>query len=755
MMNLHIIFKKSKVLILITLYLVINIIFCYKPFWSQLFFDSSTNGSTNGELQVFEWTSETVYKQILNKQNPFGNPKTILYPFGITLANLEPGFGLWFVFLRPFLSPHQSISVIIPMNLLLSNIGMFLLLKKLKIHTLPAFLFGLSYGYTTYLMPRLGGHVTYTAIYFFPWFYYFCLNILFGKTRLTRMAGALGTGIIFCLTAFTNLYFFILLLIGTASYSIYLFFNDMRGFIKQIINSWHYILISLLTISILMAPWVIAVGELLIFSGKSTVVGWAGAIEFSSDLFGFLIPSQYGKYYGKYLGILTKNLEFTHGIFENFSYPGIINILGLGAYVLGFKKFSKYFKDKVKPFFYLGLIFFLLTLGPFLHVAGRWSLDVEGIKIVFPLPFIIMHYLPFLNNIRAPGRLVIGFIFFSTIISAHVINYLQNNISRYKFYIIYLLLVIIVVVDQRFQDNYETGEVYYPTKIYHSIAKDDNFSSVLNIPFVVRDGFTYFGNYNAVTISTGQHIQNKPIIGGYFGRIPDYYKGYYSENPLLGYFGRKIDIWKDLNINPNDDIFDWEELDLVAAKDTQSFLDIKYVILNEAIENAVVIEKELSSLDYYKVLQDRSYSLWISDYIDKEYLEIDFSQASSRMLLGRGWYYHESEDYRWAKKRSSVMFKILHDRPMKIKILASSIDGDQTVKVFVNKNSIGTIRLTSNPTLHELDFNDHLLLGLNSVSFFAERDQKPSQIFPNNQDNRDLAIRFYKILLEDGQVNVN
>ncbi len=55
----------------------------------------------------------------------------------------------------------------------------------------------------------------------------------------------------------------------------------------------------------------------------------------------------------------------------------------------------------------MAVVFGILVLGPLLQINGtfRFSLDnllPEG--VTFPLPFVLLHYIPFVNGNRAPNR---------------------------------------------------------------------------------------------------------------------------------------------------------------------------------------------------------------------------------------------------------------------------------------------------------------------------------------------------------------
>src|SRR3989338_8142757 len=80
-------------------------------------------------------------------------------------------------------------------------------------------------------------------------------------------------------------------------------------------------------------------------------------------------------------------------------------------------------------------------------------------------------------------------------------NFLQHKSFRFR-HIFFAILIVIFLFDQRHLHNLPPPEEKFPYKIFESIKKHTSHVSVLEIPFTVRDGFTYFGDGNAVTSIT-------------------------------------------------------------------------------------------------------------------------------------------------------------------------------------------------------------------------------------------------------------
>ena len=743
--------KFLKGFLIFGLFLAVSLLFYYKMFWSELFFDRSTVGAVYGETQATEWGMQNIYDNLIQGKNPFIPIKSILYPFGLDLVGSDAGFAFNFIFFRPFLSAHQSLAMIVVFSLILASCGMYALLRLMDISAMTSFLIALAYGNMTFLTARLG-HLGYFVIYLFPWFFYFCLLFIKSEKKFLKILSSLLVPFIFLMTLWQNMYYFIILSIACIFFAIYFLIYKHKELFLFIKKNLIYFLLAIFVFSLLIIPWLKMLYQTLLFSEAPKGLGWNGAIEFSSDLFGIFIPGSDNFYYGKFISKLAKNSLFIGGIFENFNYPGIIILTVYFTLVLFRNKIPKKIKESIRPYLSASILFFLLTLGPFLHIAGQWFIQLEeGIRLVLPLPFVILHYIPFIGNIRAPGRLSVGMTFFAYIVCAYLFDALFKGKSK-KFIIFFSILVLTVfIADHRPINDIGVAPYSYPKKIYSYIGQDKDGFSVLEIPFSVRDGFTYFGDFNSVGITIGQSYYKKPVITGYSGRIPDYVKQYYQEDPFIGYLGRVID----LNIKSNPivntlNLSDWKEPDIEGSLNSINFLDIKYIIVKETYPYKQKVENFLEKLNYKKIMTDvNHYVLYERDLTNKKFLNINPVNEKSRQLLGMGWYASE-KDFRWSNRRSSIMFKTDSKKNLVLHLEAASFYKSIPLKVFINKKLIDQLVMDSNFKKYQLEISkNNIENGINTVYFIFDKGYQPSKVISGNLDERRLSSQFKKIWLDE------
>ena len=145
-----------------------------------------------------------------------------------------------------------------------------------------------------------------------------------------------------------------------------------------------------------------------------------GAIDLSSDLASFITPNEFNPFYSQIVSNLSDTSlyfsKFNRFFFDNrvsFAYPGFLIILAFIYILLSKKNIPSKIWKRMSVFFYSSLFFGILALGPFLKIFRRWYIPLEeNIPVVLPLPFLLLHYLPGFDMVRAPARFIPIFILF-------------------------------------------------------------------------------------------------------------------------------------------------------------------------------------------------------------------------------------------------------------------------------------------------------------------------------------------------------
>lgn len=606
--------EKLNLIVIVVSFIVINLLFNFRLV-GELF---SKNIALSDNI-IIEYLVENTYQNLLHFKNPFIT-ETIFYPFKVNYSLNDPAnsYSILFFFLRSLLSPHKIMTSIVLLSFFLNNLLMYFFLKKLKISSNTSFLISLVFGFTPFLSQRVNGQYTYIAIFFFPCFYLILMKFFSSNNNTNKYFLSVLFAFLTAFLLLTNFYYLFSIVLSIFFFLVYFLYKNKTLVFKQLIKNIRYLFVSAVSLILFLLPWFYSV---FLFTKNEKFVktpGFGGAIDFSADLFSFFIPSRFNPMYYYLFDFLSKKSDLFYKLntlflksWNYFVYPGVIIIFTytLFIYLKIRKKLSKEFLLKVKPYFYSSLIFFILMLGPFLKIFNRWSINLDGVAVVVPLPFLLFHYVPFLSTLRVASRLAPIFVFFSSIVTAYVIDFFYNNAKRSTKWIIFPSLLLIFFMDQ-FYIIPKKNQQFIPYKIYKDLESKPE-ATVFEIPFTVRDGFQYIGFVHAISPMAGQIIHKKPIIGGYIARVNQKIFDYYENLPFINYVAKIIDKG---NYNPltgipkEPNVFPWRySLDVITRE--MKLLNVRYLILKNDEKYSSYLKSLFNQIGFLEKLKDGNYLL--------------------------------------------------------------------------------------------------------------------------------------------------
>src|SRR3989344_6716093 len=563
-------------------FLIVNLLY-YRQIWLQVIFtDPLWVLTVQGESHIYELVAEKVRENILAGVDPFSSIMSVMYPLGWNFApdDVAPINGFYFIFLRPFFSIHQSLMLILVLSVLISNISMYVLLRKLGHGKPVSFILGLLFGCTPFVSYRIGGHPTYVALYLFV-LPALCFLLLIQEKKFRRkifwsllLAGTL------VLVPLTNLYFAVMmgLLYGILGFFSAMF--DRKKLFSILRTNIKYITLSFCVAFIVLLPWLIKIYDWYAINGYPNPRPVTDSVMVSGDILNIIWPAR-NPFYAPALKPLQNILNFNPW-FETLMYPGIIILATSFLYFFIKKKLPRY----LKILFSSAIVCYIFTLGPLLRVAGRLT--------SIPLPYQLLYQIPFMQMARAPARFIVIVFFLLSIISAYVLTHTfkRFNTSKRLFFFIFILLVFFI-------DNTvipaQPDTIILPNRIYTFLAQYDKGDPLLEIPFVVRDGIRYFGHKNSVWTSR-THTQHKHFVFGvYAGRVPEDILEYYQVNPLLSSFERLVDT----ETKNHQRIV--EDINTSDAIKTLDFYNIRFATLLEHQTYSLYAQKLLKKLGFHQI----------------------------------------------------------------------------------------------------------------------------------------------------------
>ena len=153
------------------------------------------------------------------------------------------------------------------------------------------------------------------------------------------------------------------------------------------------------------------------------------------------------------------------------------------------------------------VVFALLALGPFVHVAG-FNTHIPG-------PWAFARYLPIVRLARTPARLSIVVMLGVSILFAAAVTHLGDRWPRRR-----RVLLLAVTVAMLFELLPAPRPLYSASApaFYARVAQDPRDVTLMELPVGVRDGTSSVGDFTARS-QFFQTIHGKPLVGGYLSRV--------------------------------------------------------------------------------------------------------------------------------------------------------------------------------------------------------------------------------------------
>ena len=272
---------------------------------------------------------------------------------------------------------------------------------------------------------------------------------------------------------------------------------------ESLLAAWRMVTAGALVMLAILSPVLYALGDHILNGG----VDYAQPMWRSSppgvDLLAFVLPNPNHVLWGAPVQALldrwTERVDF---------YPeavGSLSLVALGVIVWAWWK-GGWPASRIRVG--AAVFYALLSLGPFLHVAG--------VNTQIPLPWSVLRYVPVLGLVRSPGRFAVLLTLMVAVFLAQALAHLgRQHPERRRLWLttIAVLLAIELIPGPRTLYSAEIPE------LYRTIAADPRPDvRVLELPVGLRDGTSSLGNFNART-QYFQTLHGKGIIGGYLSRV--------------------------------------------------------------------------------------------------------------------------------------------------------------------------------------------------------------------------------------------
>jgi hypothetical protein len=381
-------------------------------------------------------------------------------------------------------------------------------------------------------------------------------------------------------------------------------------------------------------------------TGRYASTGWGESVRLSADLVGLVAPTDLNPLLGPGSAGGNHWQSALRLVEEGKSRFSDINTVFLGYVTLGLALLGiGRARGRGKAWIWVALVFAVLALGPLLQIGGRYRFSLDNLLpdgVTLPLPFTLLHYIPFINANRAPNRNSLILMLALSILAAYAVAWLLSAIAerantRLFVYLSTSLLAALILVEH-LAVPLPTTDASIP-EVYHQISQEPGDFAILQLPLGWRNSYGTLGS-EQTQLQYLQTAHGKPMIGGNISRAPAYKMDYFARIPL---FRALTDLEMYRDVSP--------EVDAAAraqAGDLMSLYDVRYFITTPAIPGRYPYQDTWQRTEKYAlgVLPLEKPAFWERDgyraYRVKQPpipfpFRLDLGAPGTEPYLGQGW----------------------------------------------------------------------------------------------------------------------
>lgn len=683
-------------------------------------FDFTTRYIGSGEVVLWSnyfWWFDYSLTHLL--ANPLHN-SYLFYPIGLDMIDCILPLIL-FVPVTHFFGSVVSYNLYVLLSFILAAYGMYLLGDYLLEDKYVAFISGIIFAFSPFHFASAIGHLHTLSIMWIPFFVLF----LFKMSEEPKQLNTLLCGIFFSVIALTS---WTIAVMASIFLLVYLIINRKLLDKKYSINLIIFCAISF----VIMSPGLYLMLENYL-NNEHIIKSIGDFVYNSADILGFVIPSPLHPFLG---GISSNNIIYSQ---LNGNYSENIVFVGYIVIILSIIGFVHCRKDHNAKLFITSLcLFFILSLGPVLHIGSQWKFTEMNLTIM--LPGVITSYLPILNMIRVPSRYDIMVMFCLAIIAGYGIKsiFVKYNINKTARMMLSASLALIILFE--FSAVMFTMEVVPIPNFYHNISNISNGGdqSIIELP-IIRSGLECIDPYGSVMVNyyEYQKVHHKKLFGGYFDRLNPIFAQFAQSDPVISFlYSGQEDIFLEPISRP-----------LSYLRDKYG---VEYVVLHENLLSPEILNRLIRYLGNSHIIDNSVSSDRLIIYPTKNLNELDKTKSTENILLHLGDGFNDIENFignptRWMQSDATIIVDTPENRTVNLRFQVLSFYRPRTLEVYAgNELTLQSIVPTSfiNATAPM-----RLTKGENIVRFHVpEGCERPSDIKElNSPDSRCLSVALQNI----------
>lgn len=576
---------------------------------------------------------------------------------------------------------------------------------------LAAFVAGFIFAFSPYHFAHLLGHLNLVAMQWMPLYILFLFKAQeTGKWRFVPAAA-----IFLALTALADWYYVMYLLIFTAIYLGYRFFTARRkafALTGEVVRLAGVMAVFTLLVSPVLIPTLKEA-----FTTSYAVYDPIQTLHHSPDLLAFFAPSPFHPLWGE---AASQWSNIYHSpLAEKIVFAGY---LPMGLAIVGLWRGGR----RNRFWLIVAAIFFVLSLGPILHLGGRTTFT--AFETTVPLPYLALYYLPLVKASRAVARFdVIVMLALAVLAAAGLVALMRSARRRRwpvlgRFHLAIPVLAFLVIGFEFLAVPFPTSEPEVPS-FYEEIAKEEGEFAILDIPFsLIRSRYLLY-----------QTVHGKKIVGGYISRVQPF--PFVLHTPAVQQLST---LRADTDIN---------SIELSSmGENVLDYYDIRYVVVHKKLDKPDAVDKAMKMA---AEIFGRP-----PDYEDELAAAFRVKPRGRALFVsvGPGWHDKESTEIghaRWMASSASLELVSSIKGTARLSFTAWSFDHPRTLQVYAGGKMIGEFAVEpGSPREYAADPFD--VAGGSTELVFKSGDppQSPASV-GYGEDPRPLSISVARVRVSE------
>lgn len=506
--------------------------------------------------------------------------------------------------------------------------------------------------------------------------------------------------------------------------------------------------------------------------GEFELSGWGHGARLSADVVGWFTPTALHPLFGvkdwpAHLRAVVEGKTMFQDVNTVFLGFGILLLAAIGA-------LSAWRRARV--WVWGAVIFAIFTLGPLLQIRGQFLFPLDNLlreqgipqDVTFPLPFALLHYIPFLKANRVPNRfsvilglalaMLVGYGAFALLRALsgrrhpRATSPARARMSAWQKTAVAGaggLLLAVVLFDQ-LAVPLPLTDARIP-RPYQAIAAETDDFAIMTIPFGWRDSFGTKGS-ERTQVQYYQAYHHKRLLTGNTSRAPQFKFDYYLRIPLFRAL-TAVELY-----NPVDE----ETLTRAReqAGELMALYDVRYLVVHDPVPlrypeidttaDALDLAREVMPLAAEPVAVGDGVSVYrVMQPPIPDVLRVDFGQWQAAPYRGEGWDDDEevfAATANWAVGDEAQVFLPVRgggNRRLSMQIAPFAYPGaaPQILTLRLNGQPLaGTFSLTEGwQTVETILPESDLRPGLNVLTLSFAHATPPASVLDGVDDTRPLA----------------